>query len=338
MSALTGVTERFAAGEAVLIGGDDGTAMFVAAAADLVDADRLDQLQQLGGGRILLGLTDAIARRLELQDIGPEPRQHLDLSLTTPIDAVGAISGGWSLRDRARTMRVAADADTEPHDLAIPGHVHPARIDDHGSDTAAAAIELARLSRRAPAVALCAVIDRDGAPATLRQARERPGLGQLPLVGNGQLHSLSISRQAQELSVSCELPTRYGDFRAIGYAPTAEDPAIVALVHGDPAHAVRPLVHVHVHCLLGDAFGSLLCNCRDELEQATATIIRDGAGVIIYAKPANPGVQLCSQEHRVDPVLSAGLLRAVGTSTFRLSAPARRLAHDLRACGLHVAR
>jgi 3,4-dihydroxy 2-butanone 4-phosphate synthase / GTP cyclohydrolase II len=336
VSALAGAAERFADGRPVLVGDQEDETIFVAAAADRVDARLLERLQELGGGMTVLGLADSIARRLELADLIPEARQKLDLSLTTPIDAATGISGGWSLRDQALTMRVAAAADTEPRDLAVPGHVHPARIDERGCDAATAALELTRISRRAHAVTLCAVVDGRGSAVRLRDARAAPGLARLPLVSTAELRSLSISRRAGEQAISCELPTRHGSFRAIGYGPAAGDPATVALVHGDPSTAASALVHVHVACLFGDAFGSLLCDCRAELEEATAAMVREGAGVIIYAKPAEPTLDSCSRDQGIDASLGAGLLRAAGASTIRLSAPARWRADALRACGLDV--
>jgi 3,4-dihydroxy 2-butanone 4-phosphate synthase/GTP cyclohydrolase II len=336
VSTLAAAAERFADGRPVLVGDQGDETIFVAAAADRVDAVLLERLQELGGGMTVLGLADSIARRLELADVIPEARHRLDLILTTPIDAATGISGGWSLRDRALTMRVAAADDTEPRDLTVPGHVHPARIDERGCDAATAAVELTRISRRAHAVALCAVVDGRGATVGLSDARAAPELARLPLVSTAELRSLSISRQADEQAISCELPTRYGRFRAVGYGPAATEPATVALVHGQPSPSAPTLVHVHVACLFGDAFGSLLCDCRAELEAATAAMVREGAGVIIYAKPTQPTLDGCSRNQGIDASLGAGLLRAAGATTIRLSAPARWRADAMRACGLEI--
>jgi 3,4-dihydroxy 2-butanone 4-phosphate synthase/GTP cyclohydrolase II len=330
-------TQRFAAGAPVLVGDERDATIFVALAAEAVAPAELEALQTLGRGMVVLGLPDRVASRLELAAAQPDPRARLPLRLSMPIDAAAGTSGGWSLRDRALTMRVAADPDTGPGDLAVPGHVHAARIGEDGSDAATAALELAHLAGRAPAVALCAVVDRDGAAVSLSAARRERDLARLPLALSGELHGRAIGRRAAALSVDCELPTRAGNFRAVGYEPAGGDPATVALVHGDPARAGRPLVHVHVACLLGDAFGSLLCDCRAQLDAAVDAICAEGSGVIVYGKPAHPGALLrCAREEPIDSVLAAGLLRACGVGPLRLSGGTRALAEELRACGLEI--
>jgi GTP cyclohydrolase II len=128
-------------------------------------------------------------------------------------------------------------------------------------------------------------------------------------------------------------------FRAVGYAPADGDPVTIALIHGDPAAREMPLVHVHVACLFGDAFGSLLCDCRGEIDSAASAIAGDGAGVIIYAKPRQPIGASCVRGEPVDAALVAGLLRAAGVQEFRLLSDERdtRLREALRRCGLTVA-
>jgi 3,4-dihydroxy 2-butanone 4-phosphate synthase/GTP cyclohydrolase II len=333
---LAEAIDHFAAGAPVLVGDERNGTIFVALAADAVAGDDLDTLQSAGRGMVVLGLADEIAQRLQLAAPGQDTRARLPLALSTPIDAAVGISGGWSLRDRALTMRVAADPGTVPSDLAIPGHVHAARIDEHGPDAAAAAMELARLAYRAPAVALCAVVDRTGAAASLRVARGDRSLAQLPLAAGGELHSHAIARRAAEHAVACELPTRHGGFRAVGYDPAGREPATVALVHGDPAQAQRPLVHVHVACLFGDAFGSLLCDCRAQLDAAVATIVAEGTGVFVYAKPERSAPARCARHERIDAALTAGLLRACGVGPLRLSRRSEEVAEQLRSCGLDV--
>jgi 3,4-dihydroxy 2-butanone 4-phosphate synthase/GTP cyclohydrolase II len=333
---LAEAVDRFADGKPVLVGDERNETIFVALAADAVAGDDLEALQSAGRGMVVLGLADEIAHRLQLAAPERDARARLPLAVSTPIDAAAGISGGWSLRDRALTMRVAADPGTVPSDLAVPGHVHPARIDEHGPDAAAAAMELARLAYRAPAVALCAVVDRSGAAASLRLARGDQALARLPLAAGDELHSHAIARRAGEHAVACVLPTRDGSFRAVGYDPSGGEPATVALVHGDPASATRPLVHVHVACLFGDAFGSLLCDCRAELDAAVARIVAEGAGVIVYAKPERSAPARCARHERIDAALTAGLLRACGVGPLRLSRRSDEVAEQLRSCGLEV--
>jgi 3,4-dihydroxy 2-butanone 4-phosphate synthase/GTP cyclohydrolase II len=336
MSGLAEAIARFADGELVLVGDQRDETIFVATAADRIDAERLRRLHQLGRGMVVLGLAAGIARRLELPEPWTDARRRLGMSLTAPIDAAAGIGGGWSLHDRALTMRVAANPDTQPRDLAIPGHVYPARIDERPGGAATAAIELARLSDRAPAVALCAVIDRDGIEASLPDAQGDRELARLPAASTAELYSCSISRHAAQLAVGCQLPTRDGLFRAVGHGAAEGDPATIALIHGNPALLAHPLVHVHVACLFGDAFGSLLCNCRRELDAAVGAMLDDGAGVIIYAKSSRAEPAVCTRNERINSALAAGLLRTVGVRDLRLSTCSAWLADELRTCGLEV--
>jgi 3,4-dihydroxy 2-butanone 4-phosphate synthase/GTP cyclohydrolase II len=340
MSAATVDAERFAAGGLVLVG-DDAGPLFVAAPADDVDADALERLQRLGGGLVVLALDEAIARRLELSEAVARARRPMALPLTAPIDAATGIAGGWSLRDRAHTMRVAARPDAGPGDLAVPGHVHAARIERSASaadvGAASAALELARASGRTAAVALCAVVDAAGAPGRLEEARADPELARLPIASAASLRGRRQAEHVQELAVRCALPTRHGDFRAAAYVAAPGGEATLALVHGEPNGRPRPLVHAHAGCMLGEVFGSRLCGCRAALDAALAEIVAEGAGILLYAKPAAGAEPVCARPQPVDAPIAAGLLRAAGASRVRIASGQRALAAALRALGLDVA-
>lgn len=339
MSTLEQATARFAERELVLVGDERDGTVFLAYPADGVDASRLERLHELGRGMVVLGLPEPDARRLALPAPWRGTGGRREIALTAPIDARLGIEAGWSLHDRALTMRVAADPGSRSTDLAIPGHVYPALIGEPPESAAAAALELARLSGRASAVALCAVVDRHGRAPSLRDARTDEQLGRLPVAYVAELQSGWIARHADEFSVSCNLPTKGGDFRAVGYAAAVEDPPTVALVHGDPAASERTLVHVHVACLFGDAFGSLLCDCRRELESAARAITHAGAGVIIYAKAKQPTVAACARQEPIDAASVVGLLRSVGVIDVRLldDRGDTRLTDELRSYGMGVA-
>jgi 3,4-dihydroxy 2-butanone 4-phosphate synthase/GTP cyclohydrolase II len=339
MSPLTEATAAFAERELVLVGDEHDERVFLACAADGIDASRLERLHELSRSTVILGLVEPDARRLKLPRPWSGADGRRDMGFTAPIDATAGIEDGWSLRDRARTMRVASDPNSQPGDVTIPGHVYPVLIDERLGNGAAAVIELARLSGRAPAVALCGVAGRHGRAASLHDAREHDQLRRLPVASPGELYSGWISRRAGELAISCSLPTRGGMFRTIGYGATDDDPATVALVHGDPSACELPLVHVHIACLFGDAFGSTLCDCRGELDEAARIIVEAGAGVVVYAKPDQPVPVACARGQKIDAVLVSGLLRAAGVDRLRLLDDGRsaRLRDELRTCGLEVA-
>ena len=232
--------------------------------------------------------------------------------LGTPIDAADCVAGGWSLEDRAHTVRVVAAAETRPEDLTAPGHVHPAAIADTDRSGPGLALELARAAGHPGAVALSAVLDRTGVPVPLAVACRDARLRSLATAPAPELSSLIVARELDHAAVRCELPTRLGGFQAVGYVSVAGGDTVVALVHGKPARRPRPRVHVHVACLLGDTFSSLACECHSELDRVAKAIVCEGAGVIVYVKPTLEDPFTCPRGRAIDPALVAGVLRHAG--------------------------
>ena len=322
MSTVAAAAERFAAGELVLVGDESDESIFVAAAADRITSQALADLQELGRGTVVLGMTASTVERLRLHGPAGRPLGGEGLRMIAPIDAASRQGGGWSLGDRAHTMRVAARVGSQPDDLLVPGHVLTAQIEEHGHGAAAAVVELARIAGPGSTVALSAVLDARGAVARLGDAVRSPQLRCLAHVSSAELRSHAVARETIELAVGCDLPTRDGRFRAIAFGPRESEPATVALVHGEPARHPDPCVHVHVACRLGDVFGSLLCGCRAELDAATERILAQGCGVIIYV-PSPDAVQMtCARDQPVDVARVTGLLRAVGIESAQPSVQA----------------
>jgi 3,4-dihydroxy 2-butanone 4-phosphate synthase/GTP cyclohydrolase II len=168
----------------------------------------------------------------------------------------------------------------------MPGHVHAGTVDDPGSSAPAVALELARAAGQPAAVLVSAVLDRDGHSVSLDGARSDDRLRRLPAAPIDELCGRAVTRTVELGSIGCALPTRLGDFRVVASAAADEGEVTVALVHGDPGGQDEPLVHTHFACLLGDTFGSLLCDCHGRLAQAAAEIRDRGAGTLIYVKPA----------------------------------------------------
>jgi 3,4-dihydroxy-2-butanone 4-phosphate synthase len=312
------VAASFADGATILVGDPGDAVVFLAAAADRIDAPRLERLQDLAGGLTLLGLGARRAADLGLHPL-PGAGVSLGLRIAAPVDAARGIRGGWSARDRAHTIRVAADPGSRPGDLSVPGHVHAAGLDERSAAPALAALELARGAGCRPGVVLGVVTDDTGRPAPLAHARRHPELGRLPHASAAAIRGRALAERAGGRLVECALPTRDGRFRALALDdPDADHDrrgSVVALVHGDPARMPEPLVHVHPACLLGDAFGSLLCDCGAELAAVTEAIAAMGAGVIVYVKPgtADPERRYhCGRDTPVDLAPVLALLRACG--------------------------
>jgi len=332
---LDRATEAFAAGSPVLVGDPGDPVVFIAADARTIDADGLERIHALSGGMTALGLTDARAEQLALAPLTRAGAAAAGvrgaLALTAPVDAAHGIRGGWSLRDRAHTMRIAADPDSGHQHLSVPGHVHAAPIGARATPAAEAALELARAIQTEPAVALGPLTARDGGPVSLQRALSVPALARLPRACTTEIRARALVRRSGGRIVECDLPTRDGAFRAVALDapagspiatgdPLGQDGTVMALVHGDPAAAAQPLVHVHAACLMGDAFGSVACECAAELAAATDAVLAAGAGVIVYVKPgiADPARRYhCGSEAPVDLAPVLAVLSACGVEPRR---------------------
>jgi 3,4-dihydroxy 2-butanone 4-phosphate synthase / GTP cyclohydrolase II len=326
--------EAFAAGSPVLVGDPEDPVIFIAADARSIDAGGLERIHTLSGGMTALGLSEARAEQLALEPLrrtGSAAGVRAALALTAPVDAAQGIRGGWSLRDRAHTMRIAAHPNSRHEHLSVPGHVHAAPIGPRATPAAEAALELAREIGDEPAVALGPVTDRDGGPVTLERACSVAELAALPHASSAEIRAQALLRRAGGRVVECALPTRDGAFRAAALdvpgrfeledpLRLGEDGSVMAMVHGDPSAAARPLVHLHAACLLGDAFGSLACDCAAELAAATEEILAAGAGIVVYAKPgtADPERRYhCGREAPIDLAPVLALLAACGVAPGR---------------------
>jgi 3,4-dihydroxy 2-butanone 4-phosphate synthase / GTP cyclohydrolase II len=295
---LAEAVERFAEGEPVLVAGREEHGAAVALSATGVTAARLAAVHELSGDMVVLGLDATVAERLGVSALGGRTRDAEGLSLASPIDARDCRDGGWSLADRVHTIRVAADPAAEPADLTVPGHVHAGLIDGASLTAPTAALELAHAASHPGAVLLRPLTDRAGRPVSLAQAARERRLAGLPIARVEQLWWSGGAAERGTQTAACRLPTRLGDFEVSAAVTSRRGETIVTLVHGDPGAAPNPLTSTHTACLLGDTFGSRLCDCRERLERACARIHAEGAGVLIYVKPAGGQLFACPRSGR----------------------------------------
>jgi 3,4-dihydroxy 2-butanone 4-phosphate synthase/GTP cyclohydrolase II len=287
-------------------------------------------------------------------------------AFTVSVDAAKGITTGISAHDRARTVAVFVDAAATPADLVRPGHLFPLEARPGGvlqrAGHTEAVVDLCRAAGLQPAGLLCEILDEDGSMA--RGARLRAIADQfgLPLVSIAdliayrRLHEKLVSRAAE-----IDLPTRFGDFRAIAYNTTIDDSVHIALVKGRIDAETPTLVRVHSECMTGDLFHSLRCDCGDQLEGALAAIETRGSGVFVYMRQEGRGIGLVNklkayglQEQGVDTVeanerlgfpddlreygVGAQILRDVGVRRMELITNNPRKIVGLDGYGLEVVR
>ena len=225
--------------------------------------------------------------RLPPMTVVNEDRKRTAYSVS--VDARDGISTGISAADRARTVRVLVDSATEPFELTRPGHVFPLRAVEGGvlrrAGHTEAAIDLARLAGLTPAGVIAEVVDEDGSMARLPRLREFADEHGLALVSIADLVAHRRRTEALvERVAEARLPTRYGEFRVLGYRSAVDGAEHVALVRGEIGTGTEVLVRLHSECLTGDVLGSLRCDCGPQLDAELRTVADEGRGVVVYLR------------------------------------------------------
>lgn len=210
-------------------------------------------------------------------------------AFTVSIDARDGTTTGISAEDRWKTIQAVVDPGTTPDDLARPGHLYPLRYEPGGvlrrAGHTEAAVDLAELAGLYPAGVLAEVMNDDGSVARLpdlERFADEHGL----LIGT-IADLIAHRRRTEKLIervVEARIPTDYGTFTAVGFRSLVDDRQHIALVMGDIGDGENVLTRVHSECLTGDVFGSLRCDCGDQLDTALARIGAEGRGVVLYIR------------------------------------------------------
>ena len=226
-----------------------------------------------------------------------------ETAFTVSIDAglEHGVSTGISAEDRARTIQVALNPSTRPAELRRPGHIFPLRARKGGvlkrAGHTEAAVDLSQLAGLTPAGVICEIQNTDGSMARLPELRRYADQWGLMLISIADLIRYRLDNERFiERQAHAELPSQFGKFQAIGYRNALDGSEHVALVKGDPSALKEPvLVRMHSECLTGDAFGSLRCDCRPQLEAALGRIEQEGEGVVVYLRQEGRGIGLINK-------------------------------------------
>ena len=221
------------------------------------------------------------------QMVGEEPDGGT--AFTVSIDYRPEITTGTSAFDRAATARAVTDPGVAAQDFQRPGHVFPLRAKEGGvlrrAGHTEAAVDLAMLAGLFPAGVICEVMNEDGSMARLPDLVEVARQHELTLISIADLiayrrrHEVLVGKVAE-----ARIPTRHGEFRSVAYESTVDGRAHIVLVMGEIGDGTDVLTRVHSECLTGDVFGSLRCDCGEQLERAMELIGREGRGVILYVR------------------------------------------------------
>ena len=271
------------------------------AAAEKVTPEMVNFMATEGRGLICVPLTEERCEELELEMmVGRNTSLH-DTPFTVSVDAVGDdVTTGISASDRAITIRKLANPGTQPHELGRPGHIFPLRARSRGvlrrAGHTEAAVDLARLAGLQPVGVLVEIMNPDGTMARLPELYQIAQKNQLKLVSIADLIAYRMNNESLiEQGEEVQQPTDHGNFRLIPFLQKSNKVEHMALIKGTWEADEPILVRVHSSCATGDIFGSLRCECGEQLHKAMELIEKEGKGVIVYIQQEGRGIGLMNK-------------------------------------------
>ena len=333
-------------------------------AAEKITPEMVNFMITHGRGVVCAPLTEERCDELELDMQVDKNTSIHSTPFTVSVDKLDGCTTGVSAADRAATLQALADPNSKPDTFGRPGHIFPLRARSRGVIRRAghteAAVDLARLAGLSPAGALIEIMNEDGTMARLPDLIEIAAKFDLKIISIKDLITFRLkSESLVEKGVKVSMPTKFGDFKLIPFRQLSNNMEHVALIKGEWEKDEAVLVRVHSSCITGDIFGSLRCECGDQLHKAMLLIEKEGKGVIVYMNQEGRGIGLMNkikayklQEEGLDTVdanlhlgfdaderdygVGAQILREVGVSKIRLMSnnPVKRI--GLEAYGLSI--
>ena len=268
-------------------------------AASLISAENVNFMTQYGRGLICVALTPNRTESLGLALMTDRNSDPQGTAFTVSVDAHEkfGVTTGISAQDRSATIKVLADDGSRPEDLRKPGHIFPLRARPGGVlrrvGQTEAAVDIARLAGLPPVGVICEILNPDGTMARRPELEKYAKKHDLKFITVAQLVRYRLAKERLVSRIAdAQLPTRFGEFRVIGYRSSMDEREHVALIKGDIEGKDNVLVRMHSECLTGDVFGSLRCDCGEQLSVALERIAKEDAGAVVYVKQAGRGIGL----------------------------------------------
>ncbi len=269
-------------------------------AAEKVTPAAINFMARHARGLICLALTPERVEELQLPPQAPVNTATFGTAFTVSIDARHNVTTGISAADRATTIHTAVDPKCKPSDLARPGHIFPLKAQRGGvlkrAGQTEGSVDLSRLAGLAPAGVICEIMNEDGTMARVPELAEFAKEHRLVMV---TIKALIEHRMRKETFVKrvaeAKLPTTFGEFESIVFENEVDGGTHVALTKGLVDASTPMLVRVHSGCLTADVFGSLRCDCREQLHRALEMIQKEGRGVLLYLNQEGRGIGLINK-------------------------------------------
>ncbi len=251
-------------------------------------------------GVLCAPITNSRCKELELPHQVDHNTSVLGTPFTVTIDKLEGCTTGVSAHDRAATIRALADPASTPETFGRPGHINPLYAQDNGvlhrSGHTEACIDLCRMAGLYPAGALMEIMNEDGTMARLPQLKEMAEKFNLKIISIKDMISYRLKNETLvEMGDKVDLPTQYGHFQLIPFKQKSNGLEHVALIKGTWEESEPVLVRVHSSCMTGDIFGSMRCDCGEQLHKAMQMIEREGRGVVLYLNQEGRGIGLMAK-------------------------------------------
>lgn len=333
-------------------------------AAEKVTPEKINFMLKNARGVLCAPITVSRCEELDLPHQVTNNTSVLGTPFTVTIDKLEGCSTGVSAADRAATIRALADPTSTPETFGRPGHINPLYAQEKGvlrrAGHTEACVDMCRLAGLYPAAALMEIMNDDGTMARLPELREMADAHNIKLISIADLIAYRLKKESiVEKGEEVDMPTLYGHFRLIPFRQKSNGLEHIALIKGDVTTEDPVLVRVHSSCATGDIFGSMRCDCGDQLHEALRMIEKEGRGAVIYLNQEGRGIGLMDkmrayklQENGMDTVdaniclghqaderdygVGAQILRHLGITKMRLISnnPVKRV--GLEAYGLSV--
>lgn len=366
LSTIEEAVEDFKQGKFVIVVDDEdreNEGDFIVA-AEMITPEKVNFMLKNGRGVLCAPITEDRCAELELDKQVSNNTSILGTPFTVTVDKLEGCTTGVSAADRAATIRALADPSSTPGTFGRPGHINPLYAKNKGvlrrAGHTEAAIDLARLAGLYPAAALIEIMNEDGTMARMPDLQKVSKEFGIKIITINDLIAYRIkSESIVEKGVEVHLPTHWGDFHLIPFRQKSNGKEHVALIKGKWKKDEPVLVRVHSSCMTGDIFGSLRCECGEQLHKAMEMIEQEGKGVIVYMNQEGRGIGLMNkikayalQEKGLDTVdanihlgfdaderdygVGANILRELGVSKMRLitNNPVKRI--GLEGYGLQI--